>query len=78
MLKDFQMGEMKKTLEDCIFDEQVKIFMISSYYQFHFGQFQSYLRMKEQEIRNISWIGQNISRTKNKNVQVDWDKCKTT
>lgn len=39
MLKDFQMGEMKKTLEDCIFDEQVKIFMISSFYQFHFGQF---------------------------------------
>jgi hypothetical protein len=31
MLRDFQMGEMKKTLEDCIFEEQVKIFMISSF-----------------------------------------------
>lgn len=31
MLRDFQQGELKKTLEDCIFEEQVKIFMISNY-----------------------------------------------
>jgi len=34
--------------------------------------------MKEQEIRNIAWIGQNISRNKNKGPQVDWEKCKAT
>lgn len=78
MLRDFQQGEMKKTLEDCIFEEQVKIFMISSFYQFHFGQFYSYLKMKEQEIRNIAWIGQNVTRNKKGGVPMDWEKCKTT
>jgi len=33
--------------------------------------------MKEQEIRNIAWIAQNVSRNKNKGT-VDWEKCKTT
>lgn len=34
--------------------------------------------MKEQEIRNIAWIGQNVTRNKKGGAPMDWEKCKST
>lgn len=41
VLRNFEQGNLEHTLEDLIFDEQVKMFMNSFYSQFHFGCFYS-------------------------------------
>ena len=52
MLKTMAQGESKTTLEDLIFEEQVKMFMNSYFSQFHFGCFYSFLKLKEQESKD--------------------------
>lgn len=77
MLKTMAQGESKTTLEDLIFEEQVKMFMNSYFSQFHFGCFYSFLKLKEQEIRNIEWICENVAAKEKKGTEV-WNKCKPT
>ncbi len=40
---------------------QVEINMLSFMQQFHFGVFYSYVRLKEQECRNVVWIAECIA-----------------
>jgi V-type H+-transporting ATPase subunit d len=50
-----------KSLEDCFFEHEVHLNKLSFEQQFHYGVFYSYLKLKEQEIRNIVWIAECIS-----------------
>ncbi|TPX31522.1 hypothetical protein SmJEL517_g05138 [Synchytrium microbalum] len=50
-----------RSLEDRFFEHEVFLNKVSFHRQFHYGVFYSYLKLKEQEIRNIVWIAECIA-----------------
>ena len=54
-----EMGE--RSLEELFFDLEVEVNKSAYYTQMGYGVFYSWLKLKEQEVRNIMWIGECIS-----------------
>ena len=50
-----------KSLEDQFFELEVNLNRLSFEQQFHYGMYYAYVKIKEQEIRNIVWIAECIS-----------------
>eukprot|EP00163_Fabomonas_tropica_P021238 TRINITY_DN37243_c0_g1_i1.p1 TRINITY_DN37243_c0_g1~~TRINITY_DN37243_c0_g1_i1.p1 ORF type:complete len:357 (+),score=80.85 TRINITY_DN37243_c0_g1_i1:210-1280(+) len=50
-----------KSLENCFFEHEVKLHKDSFEQQMHYAVFYSYIKLREQEIRNIVWIAECIS-----------------
>lgn len=56
-----------KSLDDIMFDEEARRYALAFDQQAHYAVFYSYLKLKEQEIRNIVWLAEMIARKLPKN-----------
>jgi V-type H+-transporting ATPase subunit d len=54
-----------RSLEDQFLEQEMKLLREAFDVQFHYGVFYAYFRMREQEIRNLAWIGECITQKQN-------------
>ena len=54
-------GSGEKTLEDRMSEHEVRLNVLSFMQQYNLGVAYAYLKLKEQEIRNIVWIAECIA-----------------
>jgi V-type H+-transporting ATPase subunit d len=50
-----------KSIDDVMFVEKSKKYSMAFENQFHYGVFYAYLKLKEQEIKNIIWLAELVS-----------------
>jgi len=64
-------GSPDKSLENAFFQAEVELNVLSFSQQMHYGVFYSWIKLKEQEIRNLLWIAECIAQNrKNKITQI--------
>lgn len=51
-------------LDKLLYDEEVKRCMACFEQQFHYGVFYAYMKLREQEIRNIMWISECVAQVR--------------
>jgi V-type H+-transporting ATPase subunit d len=65
-LDEFDLQSGIKTLDDYMFEELTKRYSLAFEQQFHYACFYGYIKIKEQEIRNIMWLIELITLERNK------------
>lgn len=60
-IDDFSLQMGLKTLDDVMFEELTKKYSIAFEQQFHYACFYAYIKIKEQEIKNVVWLAEMIS-----------------
>lgn len=67
-VKEEEFNAAKRTIDDYMFEEMSKMYTLAFEQQFHFGVYYAYMKLKEQEIRNIGYLGEliqmNVARNK--------------
>lgn len=57
-----------KTVEDKFFEHEVFLNRLAFQQQFNYGIFYAYVKLREQEIRNIVWIAECISQNQKERI----------
>jgi len=57
-----------KSLEDAFFEHEVSLCKLAFEQQFHYAVFYAFLRLKEQEVRNVVWIAECISQKQKRRI----------
>jgi V-type H+-transporting ATPase subunit d len=66
--KLFEETSTDKSLEDAFFEYEVELNKLAFGRQFHYAVFYSYVKLKEQEIRNIVWIAECIQQDQKQKI----------
>lgn len=56
-------------LDKLLYEEEVKKCVMCFEQQFHYGVFYSYMKLREQEIRNIMWISECVAQDQKNRIQ---------
>lgn len=71
--KEEEFNTAPKSIDDYMFEEKAKMYALAFEQQFHVGVYYAYLKLKEQEIRNIRWLAELVGLNTAKNLPV-WKK----
>ncbi|GLT72484.1 hypothetical protein SLA2020_444150 [Shorea laevis] len=55
-------------LDKAFYEEEVKMLCLAFEQQFHYGVFFAYMRLREQEIRNLMWISECVAQNQKSRV----------
>jgi len=62
-------GAGDKSIDDCFYERDVQMLELAFESQFHFAVFYAYVKLKEQEIRNLVWVSECILQQQKDEIQ---------